>query len=214
MLRATILLSSVILLASSLPGMCQGIPGCFPTKCVPYKSCAPQPRPAPIVRTVRVDVPAPCPPISRCMPAPICAPQSRCLPPCPPPCPTRPVRVRVEVVVKPERRKPCVPQRFCCENPPVFEPIFCSAARILQSVVLAPLGLGQSILGHGVRRVPCPPPTPIACRPCPPPPCPGFAGMCARPAPQYMRHCRPPVPLPMRRPRAACMPFPGAPYPR
>lgn len=192
MYRATILFCSLIFLASSLPGICQGIPGYHPANCFPPKPIPRGPQVAPIVRTMQVNVPAPCPPPIRCGPMGACSPSFRC----PPPCPTRPVRVRVEVVVRPEARKPCVPQRYCCENPPVFEPILCRAAGMLRSMVLAPLGLGECILGHGVPRVPCPPPIPVACPPCRVAPCPRPPLPCVMP---YQR----PVPVALHRPKMA-----------
>ena len=182
--------------------------------------CQPQPpRPRPVVRTVQVDVPAPC-----CLPAPVCSPYPRCAPPCPPPCPTRPVNVRVDVVVRPENKKPCCPQRYCCENPPVFEPIFYHAAWMIQSLVAAPLGLGERMLGHGAIRQPCPPPIPVPCVPCRVAPCPRPAQMCQPPSPQCMSRCQPvvrcapaapAVALPMKcRPQQACLPHRNAPMPR
>ena len=197
MFRASLLLCVFIFLASTLPGICQGVPGCYPGIGYPSKSFQPRHRVAPIVRTVRVDVPAPCVPPPCCMPITKCAPGFCGPPPCRPPCPTRPVRVRVEVVVKPEGRKPCVPKRYCCENPPIFEPFFQRAACMLGSMVLAPLGLGQSILGHGLPRVSCPPPTPIACPPCRVGPCTGVGNGCRPPLPGYMNPCRPVAPVPL-----------------
>jgi hypothetical protein len=35
-----------------------------------------------------------------------------------------------------------------CENPPVFEPIFYQAAALARSLVVAPLFLGDMVLGH------------------------------------------------------------------
>jgi hypothetical protein len=105
-------------------------------------------------------------PMNPCSQPPCYRPMSCCPNPCPPPCPTKPVRVRVDVVVRPESPKPCMPQRYCCENPPVFEPIFYHAAWMLKSLVAAPLGLGDRMLGHGAIRQPCPPPIPVPCIPC------------------------------------------------
>lgn len=160
-------------------------------------SCPQQPVARPVSRTVEVNVPVPCPPPAPCMAVTACAP-SPCYPPvscypqpCQPPCPTRPVNVRVDVVVRPESPKPCVPQRYCCENPPVFEPIFYHAAWMLRSIVCAPLGLGECMLGHGAIRQPCPPPIPVACVPRPIAYCPPPLTMCGPAVPQSM--ARPPV---------------------
>ena len=106
-----------------------------------------------------------------------------------PPPPTRPVQVRVDVVVRPEAPTVCVPQRFCCENPPIFEPIFCHAAWMLRSIVLAPLGVGERFLGHGIPRQPCPPPIPVACPPRFPPP--AYLNNCAPLPTQGMAPCPP-----------------------
>jgi hypothetical protein len=163
-------------------------------------ACHPQPAPRPVSRTVEVNVPVPCPspapcvPVQACGPRPCYPPVSCCPPPCPPPCPTKPVKVQVDVVVRPETPKPCTPQRYCCENPPVFEPIFYHAAWTLQSLVAAPLGLGECILGHGAIRQPVPPPVPVACIPCRVVPCPPPAPMCAPPVPHGIPQCQPPAP--------------------
>jgi hypothetical protein len=200
-------------------GLCQGIPGCLPPFIPAPQSCAvsrPAP-PPPITRTVQVDVPVPCAP-SPCGPTNICAP-SPCAPPvcqpplCAPPQPTRPVQVRVDVVVRPEAPKPCVPQRFCCENPPVFEPFFCGAARLIQSLIVAPLGIGERLMGHPVP-VPLPPATPIPCwRMCAP-----TSPVCVQPPPASQ--CMPPCPpagcapsgVPVKA-RQVCIPVSAPTYP-
>ncbi len=178
-----------LVLATCNSGHCQGIPRFCPP-CVPGVHLCPMNQPvppAPITKTVQVDVPAPCTPPMRCIPSPVCSPYQGCPPSCPPPCPTRPVRVRVEVVVRPESPRPCMPQRYCCENPPVFEPIFYHAAWMLKSILCAPLSLGECMLGHGPIRQPLPPPIPVACIPCQVTPCPPPVPMCAPPVPPYNR---------------------------
>jgi hypothetical protein len=166
MVPVTIVVSVLaVLLGMGCSASCQGIPGCYP---VPYPtagSCETRPPVQSTVRTVQVDVPVPCSPAMGCTPAAACAPYGCCRPPCPAPCPPQPVKVQVEVVVRPEAPKPCAPQTFCCENPPVFEPIFYHAAWMLRSMVLAPLGLGECILGHGMPCQACPRPTPLSCPP-------------------------------------------------
>ena len=148
-----------VLLATSVPAFCQGAPGSYTPPLPSYNPCVTS-RPAPsIARSVRVDVPVPCVPFG-------CAP-----PPCAPPCRTQPVQVRVDVVVRPEAPKPCPPQLFCCENPPVFEPIFCQAAGLAKSLIAAPLFLGERLLGHCVP-MPMPTPCPMPCWRMPPPACP------------------------------------------
>lgn len=204
-------------------GFSQGTAGCYPPCAPSVQSCpmnCPSP-PAPVTKTVQVDVPVPCAPPVRCMPAPLCSPYQCCPPPCPPPCPTRPVRVRVDVVVRPESPKTCMPQRYCCENPPVFEPIFYHAAWMLKSIVAAPLGLGDSMLGHGTIRQPVPPPIPVACIPRPIACYPPRVNMCAPLDPQCMPPCQPivqcsvpgpPVPqVPGCPPRKAIRPIRSAP---
>lgn len=178
-----------LLLASAVPAFSQGIPAAFPYAAPGmYPHCPVRQPVRPITQTVQVDVPVPCAPVA-CGPALPCPPPSCAPPVCAPPPPTRPVQVRVDVVVRPEAPTPCVPQRFCCENPPLFEPIFYHAAWMLRSLVLAPLGVGESILGHGMPRQPCPPPVPIACPPrCSPPP---YVEKCAPIAAQGIAPCLP-----------------------
>jgi hypothetical protein len=182
-------LSLVLILASALSGICQCVQAPCPMGCYQPKPCVVRPSPPPMVRTVQVNVPVPCP-------TPTCGMPRRCPPhPCAPPvlaptCPTRPVNVRVEVRVRPEAPKPCIPKRYCCMNPPVFEPIFCQAARMVRSMMVAPLRIGEGILGHGVRRPPCSPPIPIDCPSCPVAPCPQLVRSCG-PIPYQ---CIPPCP--------------------
>ncbi len=172
MSRYTLLFVLVVLFFSSVvSGVCQSLPGCYPRAFPAIAPCKPS-GPAPISRTVKVDVPVPCRPIG-CRPPMPCPPHP-CVPRfCAPPPPTRPVRVRVDVVVRSERPKSCGSQRFCCENPPIFEPFFCSAAGMIRSLILSPLGLGENLMGHPVgpaccQRPPCPPPIPICGPRCPP----------------------------------------------
>ena len=207
MMRITVCSVLIVLLLASVPALSQGVPGCYPSPLPSVNRCLPS-RPAPpIARTVRVDVPVPCAPVV-CGPALPC-PQHPCARPvCAPPPPTRPVQVRVDVVVRPEAPKLCPPQRFCCENPPVFEPIFCQAAGLAKSLIAAPLFLGERLLGHCVP-VPMPALPSDACWHMPPP-------MCPPPAP-----CgpgRPPVKVtgsnslrswPRRRTCPPSGPFPG-----
>jgi hypothetical protein len=197
---------AVLFFTSVLPGMCQGIPGCYPSPYPAVKPCTP-PSPPPISRTVRVDVPVPCGPVVCGAPMP--CPPNPCAPRvCPPPRP-QPVQVRVDVVVRPETPKPCTPpQTFCCENPPVFEPFFCQAAGLVQSLIAAPLGLGERFMGHPVPS-PLPIPQPMACwrmpcatgTPCYQPPC----------VPQRMMTCAPQGPPVKTRP--VCAPIPACPAP-
>jgi len=206
-------------LSTGVAGFCQGIPGCYPQPLPAMKPCAPN-RPAPISRTVQVEVPVPCAPTA-CGGPMLCPPQPCGQPACAPPSPTQPVQVRVDVVVRPEAPKPCVPQRFCCENPPVFEPFFYHAACMIRSIALAPLGVGESILGHGMPRQPCPPPIAVACPPGVGCPHPGFMNAYPGTAPQRMAPGPPQTPCVQgRRPVTAapsCMPlrsrthFPKAP---
>lgn len=174
------IVSALMVCASSLPGLCQGLPVCPPITFQAVNPCEQRPAVRPINRTVEVQVPVPCPPLVCAVPAP-CPPYHCGPPPCPPPCPTRPVEVRVNVVVRPEGPKPCEPPKVVRENPPVLEPFFYQAALMLRSLVLAPLGLGEALLGHErpvVRQiVACPPPVPM----CPP----GFQ------PPPVVSKCRP-----------------------
>lgn len=181
MVRVALFFGLVLTFAITSAGFCQGIPGCYPPPLPAMKPCTPS-RPAPISRTVQVDVPVPCAPIG-CGPAGACRPHPCARPVCAPPPPTRPVQVRVDVVVRPEGPKPCQPPKVCCENPPVFEPFFYQAAGMIRSLILVPLGLGERLLGHcGPMCRPmqaCPPPVPL-CGP-------GF-----QPPPPYVRKCQPP----------------------
>jgi hypothetical protein len=179
---------AVLFFTSVVTGMCQGIPGCYPAPVPSMRPCEP-PSPPPIRRSVRVDVPVPCAPVT-CGAAMHCPPHPCAPPVCAPPPPTRPVQVRVDVVVRPENPKPCAPQRFCCENPPIFEPFFCQGAGLIQSLLAAPLALGERLMGHPVPA-PLPAATPIPCWRMPPTTC----APCYRPpwAPQRMMTCAPPV---------------------
>jgi hypothetical protein len=151
-----------LMVATCNSGFCQNVPGCFqPSFGPPPCPASRPPSPPPISRTVQVDVPVPCTPVS-CGP-PVPCPSNPCAPPvCAPRCPTQPVQVRVDVRVRQEAPKPCVPQTFCCENPPVLEPIFYRAAGLVESLLVAPLVLGERFMGHPVP-VPLPVPTPMPC---------------------------------------------------
>ena len=224
MMRITIFFSLfIMLLATSGPALCQGIPACYPAPLPAFNQCGAS-RPAPpITRTVQVDVPVPCPPPTGCLPAAACPPYSCCPPPGPPPCPTRPVQVRVDVMVRPEKPMPCAPQRFCCENPPVFEPIVYQAAGLVQSLIAAPLALGEIFMAHPVP-MPMPVPSPMPCWPPPAamrPPCfqPPPATQCAAPSPPPVRWAlpRPPAKVkapPVCGPAPAWTQRPNSPFPR
>jgi hypothetical protein len=184
----------VVFFASVVPGLSLGFPAASYSSCFPaVQPCAPI-RPAPpVVQTMQVDVPVPCPPVGCGAPLPcqqrLCGPFA-----CSPPLPTRPVQVRLDVVVRPERPNPCAPQsgpqRFCCENPPIFEPIFYQAAGLVQSLIAAPLALGERFMAHPVP-MPMPAPTPVPCWRMPAPPCPPcFQTL---PSTQCMAPCSPPL---------------------
>jgi hypothetical protein len=225
----------IMLLATSGPALSQGIPACYPTRLPAFSQCGPSRPVPPITRTVQVDVPVPCPPPTGCLPAAACAPHpcgppmpcppSPCAPPvcAPPQCPTKPVQVRVDVVVRPETPKPCVPQTFCCENPPVFEPIFYQAAGLVQSLIAAPLALGEIFMAHPVP-MPMPVPSPIPCWRPPAamrPPCfqPPPATQCMAPSPLPVRCALPGPPAKVKAP-PVCGPAPAwtqrpnSPFPR
>jgi hypothetical protein len=183
MMRITVFYSVlIVLLLASVPALSQGVPGCYPPPLPSVNRCLPSRTPPPIARTVRVDVPVPCAPVA-CGPTLPCSPHPCARPVCAPPPPTQPVQVRVDVVVRPEAPRPCLPQRFCCENPPIFEPIFCQAAGLAKSLIAAPLFLGERLLGHCVP-LPMPAPCPMPCWRMPPP-------MCSPPVPCGLG--RPPV---------------------
>lgn len=224
MIRIAIFFSLfIMLLATSGPALCQGFPACYPAPIPSYSQCGPS-RPAPpISRTVQVDVPVPCA-LMPCGPPIPCRPNP-CGPPvcAPPPCPTKPVQVRVDVVVRPESPKPCAPQTFCCENPPVFEPIFYRAAGLVQSLIVAPLGLGERFMGHPVP-MPMPVPQPMPCWRAPAamrPPCfqPPPATPCMVPSPPQPRCALPGPPAKVKAP-PVCGPTPAwthrpnSPFPR
>ena len=221
MMHITIFVSLfIMLLATSGPALCQGFPACYPAPVPAYSQCGPSRSVPPITRTVQVEVPVPCPPMA-CGP-PMPCPPSPCTPPaCLPPRPTQPVQVRVDLVVRPEAPKPCVPQTFCCENPPFFEPIFYRAAGLVQSLIAAPLAMGERFMGHPVP-LPLPVPTPMpcwrmqaaGCTPCPQPP---PMTQCFQPCPPQVV-CAPPGPPAKVRP--SCVPVsprryqPNGPFPR
>ena len=211
------------ILAANTVGVCQVAQPMFPGYRPGVNPCGPQARSEPVVRTVQVDVPVPCVPPAGCVPVTARLPYPCCPPPCPPPCPTRPVKVQVDVVVRPEAPKPCVPERLCCENPPVLEPIVCQAVALVQSVIAAPLALGELFMAHPVpkpmpvpRPVPCwlqPAAMPSACVPQPPvaqcvPPCPPLA-WCGPPGPPAKVKARD-----IPGPAATWTPRRNAPFPR
>jgi hypothetical protein len=217
MVRCAFFFSLILLLAGATDGFSQGIGGCYPPPVPVVNPCGPQ-RPAPpITRTVQVDVPVPCAP-SPCgqamaYPPNPCGPPVCALPCCTPPQPTQPVQVRVDVVVRPEKPQPCVPQRFCCENPPVFEPYFCQGARMIQSLLVLPLCIGERLMGHPVPT-PLPVATPIPCwRMCAP-----TGSVCVQPPPT--NQCMPPHPaagcapsgVPVKA-RQVCIPVSAPTYP-
>ncbi|AFM23450.1 hypothetical protein Desti_0724 [Desulfomonile tiedjei DSM 6799] len=213
MYRLAVLFGIVILsFASIAPGFCQGIPGRYPQPFPTINSCVPS-RPAPSVsRTIQVDVPVPCAPLP-CGPTMAC-PLNPCGPPvcgAPPCAPSQPVQVRVDVVVRPENPQLCVPQRFCCENPPIFEPFFCKAAGLIQSLIVAPLSIGERFMGHPVPA-PLPPATPIPC-------CHMPVAKCPQPqaATQCMLPCPPPIsyasPGLQAKVKPSCKPMPAQGYP-
>ncbi|AFM23457.1 hypothetical protein Desti_0731 [Desulfomonile tiedjei DSM 6799] len=158
MVRCAFFFSFILLIASVTVGASQGTPGAYQCSVPVLNHCAPS-RPAPpITRTVQVDVPVPCVPI--CGPA-MPHPSQPCAPPvCALSCPTQPVQVRVDVIVRPAGPQPCPPPK--CENPPVFEPFFCQAAGMIRSLLVLPLCVGERLMGHPV-------PVAIPARPCPPP---------------------------------------------
>ena len=224
MMRITIFFSLfIMLLATSGPVLCQGVPGCYPVSYPVANRCDTRPPVPPITRTVQVDVPVPCPPLAGCMPVSASSPHPCSPSPCPPPCPTRPVQVRVDVVVRPDAPKPCAPQSFCCENPPVFEPIFYQAAGLVQSLIAAPLALGEMFMAHPVP-MPMPVPSPMPCWRPPAamrPPCfqPPPATQCMAPSPPQARCSLPGPPAKVKAP-PACGPSPAwthrpnSPFPR
>lgn len=215
-----------LVLATGNPCFCQTVAGCYP-QCVPPVQPCPVNRPAPappISRTVQVDVPVPCPP-APCGPVMLC-PSQPCAPPvCAPPCPTLPVQVRVDVVIRPEAPKPCPQPQFKCENPPVFEPFFCQAAGLLQSLIVAPLGIGEKFMGHPLSACPprlqCAPQAPL-CSPRMQPmmpcvsKCQPLIAQCA-PMGQPLRYTPSATPVPKTR---SCVPAPvqtrapNSPFPR
>ncbi len=91
---------ALLFFASVVPGVCQGIPYWYAPP-FPAKTPCVRSGPPPISRTVQVDVPVPCPP-ARCGPQLPYRPHPCAPPACAPPPPTRPVRVRIDVRVRPE----------------------------------------------------------------------------------------------------------------
>jgi hypothetical protein len=207
MLRICVWLGVVVVfLATNTLVFCQVAGPALPGYQAGINPCKPQPRAEPVARTVQVNVPVPA---------------SSCVPPCgfpPPPCgfvcpppPAQPVRVRVEVVVRPEAPKPCVPQSFCCETPPVFEPIFYHAAGMIQSLIAAPLALGEMFMAHPVP-MPLPVLTPMPCSRQPLAMCPPFfqcppATQCVPPPCPPQVRCA--LPGPSGKAQPVCVPTSG-----
>ncbi len=209
---------------------------CPPQGCRPPVRVCPPP-PAPIKRTVTVDVPMPCPPPPVCRPAPPscgpCPPPKCAPPPCPPPVRTRPVQV--EVSVRPdtgckERLTPIV-----YRDPGPIKPVINSAVDLTGAAVALPFRVLEMFVPNPklkrqcprpmMTAMPCAPPvfacgpTPVAkCRPAPRPCAPPVSycrpvvnpTVCAPPAPcRTPVTCGPPGPLVAPYPRPQCMPVCG-----
>ena len=212
----------VVLLGMSVPAACQSVPRGYQVSGPAAKRCDTRPSERPITRTVEVDLPVPCLP-DRLMGPMVCPPHPCCPPP---PCPTRPLQVRVDVVVRPEGPRPCPPPKFVCENPPIFEPIFYHAAGMICSMVAAPLWAGERLMGHGGPVCyPIPPyPPPIAMGPPSFQPPPAYAALRMPPAIPCMAPCPPAVGYVPHGPRFGAQPVcgpgtawkhpRGAPFPR
>lgn len=140
----------------------EGQVGGNPLWCPPPSKIFSKPTPEPVRKTIHVDVAVPCTAATYTH-----ARSSQfnpyCSPWCLPPSPTRPVEVKIDVRVRAEDKKPCIPQRICYETPPRFEPIFYHAARMVQAIVAVPLGLGEQLFGHPTPSLrSLPPPMPVA----------------------------------------------------
>jgi hypothetical protein len=199
-----LLLSFVLILASNVSGLCQCMQAPYPASCYQPKPCVVRPSPPPMVRTVQINVPAPCllPTCGmprRCPPHP-CAP-----PVCAPPCPTRPVNVRVEVRVRPEPCGKGGPGRRGCRDLGPLRPLL----GFVSATLAVPIRVLESFCPPSP---PCRPPMRVCGPPpgCPPPHCLRPASIsCAAPypppyqcKPRKVRACRP-----LTYPPALC-PFP------
>jgi hypothetical protein len=194
MFRCAAIFGLVILfLASVVPGMCQGIPGCYPP---PYPAIRPYapPSPPPVTRTVQVDVPVPCGPVS--CDAPMSCPQNPCAPRVYPPPQPQPVQVRVDIRVRPE---PCGQQRpdqSVCRDYGALGPIIGMTAAIMS----APIRLLERMFPG--PRWPRPPQGPLGPQGAPPhwghplaPPA-RFVSGCPMPACAPVPVCESPTPVP------------------
>lgn len=139
----------------------QAMPPWHQRPCPPMQPWTLSPRPAAVVRTVQVDVPAPCPQPWNAMRhgdprrygPPACAPQ----------CPTRPVDVRVEVRVRPEPCGSRRPNGQECRDLGALRPL----VNIFGAAMAAPIRFLESISPLPAR---CHMPRPVCCppHPCPP----------------------------------------------
>ena len=204
MVHVTIVVSVLaLLLGMSGLASCQGIPACYPAPYPADGSCDTRPSLPRVVKTVQVDVPVPCPPPAPCAPYPCCA------PPCPAPCPTRPVKVQVEVVVRPE---PCGQKRQGADDGLDLGPMG-PVVGLMAAIMATPIQLLEGIFpGFG----PCVRPRPMLS---PSPGAPGF-GSPLRGASPFAPGADTPPTLPVSRvspapvapcpscvPPAACGPF-------
>ncbi len=181
MLRASISLCFVFIFSSSLMGFCQGIPQWCPPDRYRSNPCVQRPTVRPIVRTVQVDVPAPCPTVS-CGPALPWRPHPCAPPTCAPPPPTRPVRVRIDVRVRPESCGQGQHAQVGCRNFGALTPFM----ELMRRALAAPINILETMC-PGMPRCGMPPP-PCGPPSCMPSPC-GPAPMCP-PAPCGPMPCR------------------------
>lgn len=150
---------SFCLMTGSL-GICQMIPVSCPPPCPPPN------RPVqPITRTVQVEVPVPCAPVG-------CGALA-----CSPPCQSQPVRVKVDVRVRPEGCSPRTPDTALTSDP--LRPLF----GLVAGTLAAPFRVLESVLPSQRTCLPCGP----KCGPIPSPqycgsgPCPALSSSVPRP---------------------------------
>lgn len=190
---------SVLLVVSSVPALCQGIPLIRPTFPDNGRACVPQKAvqgPQPVARTVNATVRVPSPNKPYCGPG-VSPSQPLCAPAPPATAPVRPLPVRVEVAVRPElfeqRRQVPVVYR----DPGFMGLIVRHTVGLAGATVAAPFRVLEMLIpldappNAGNRR--CGPPRPQNCEYQQPA------------APRFVPLCPPPV----TRPAYACAPSVG-----
>ncbi len=154
-------LSCALILVVATCGACfgQGAPGCYPATYPAFQRCCPCPQEAPITRRVEVEVPVPCAPVM-CAPPTVCAPPNMCIPagpypccrpcPAPPTCEPRPVRIKIDVRVRPEMCGAMPPPQQECLDLGPLRPV----VGLLAATMAAPVQILESMFPGSVSCAP------------------------------------------------------------